>query len=175
MPRQSVSRYLKLWEEDGAITRQELGRKGTILTICNFDTYQPLGREVGTDSVHKPSTNHPQVDGKTPQTKNPKNPKNPEPREGASPSRRFVKPTVEEVAAYCEQRQNGIDAQGFIDHYEACGWVQGKSRKPVADWKACVRTWESFRRDNPRGSPAKPRKTEAELQAEFRSALSGIP
>ena len=52
----------------------------------------------------------------------------------------FVPPTVEEVSAYCLERQNGIDAQKFVDYYQSKGWVVGKSK--MKDWKACVRTWE---------------------------------
>lgn len=58
--------------------------------------------------------------------------------------RRFIKPTVEEVASYCTERNNGIDAQEFIDFYESKGWVIGKS--PMKDWKAAVRTWENKER-----------------------------
>lgn len=64
--------------------------------------------------------------------------------------RRFVKPTVEEVRAYCEERQNGIDPEYFVDYYEARGWVVGKT--PMKDWKATVRTWEK------RESPSTPYK-----------------
>ena len=53
---------------------------------------------------------------------------------------RFRRPTVDEVAAYCAERKNGIDAQQFIDHYDANGWKVGKT--PMKDWKAAVRTWE---------------------------------
>ena len=60
---------------------------------------------------------------------------------------RFTPPTVEEVAAYCEERRNGIDAQEFVDHYAANGWMRGKSQ--VKDWQACVRTWEKNRRSSP--------------------------
>lgn len=52
----------------------------------------------------------------------------------------FKKPTVEEVRAYCEERNNGIDPQQWIDHYTANGWKVGKN--PMKDWKAAVRTWE---------------------------------
>lgn len=54
--------------------------------------------------------------------------------------KRFVPPTVAEVAAYCAERGNGIDAQQFVDHYEVSGWRRGKT--PIKDWRACVRTWE---------------------------------
>lgn len=57
----------------------------------------------------------------------------------------FTPPTVEEVAAYCEDRGNGIDAAAFVAHYTANGWTQGKNHAPVKDWKACVITWERSR------------------------------
>ena len=58
----------------------------------------------------------------------------------------FRKPTVEEVREYCESRDNGIDAEAFIDYYEANGWKVG--RNSMKDWKATVRTWE--RKEKPR-------------------------
>ena len=54
--------------------------------------------------------------------------------------KRFVKPTFEEVDAYCCQRNNSVDAQAFIDFYESKGWKVGNT--PMKDWKAAVRTWE---------------------------------
>lgn len=58
---------------------------------------------------------------------------------------KFTPPTVEEVAAYCEERGNGIDAVSFIAHYEANGWTQGKNHAPIKNWKACITTWEKAR------------------------------
>ena len=58
--------------------------------------------------------------------------------------KRFIKPTLEEVKEYCLERNNNVDAEAFIDYYEANGWVQGKG-KPIKDWKACIRTWERNR------------------------------
>lgn len=52
----------------------------------------------------------------------------------------FVKPTVEEVRAYCKERKNKVDPEQWVNHYEAKGWVVGKA--PMKDWKAAVRTWE---------------------------------
>ncbi len=53
----------------------------------------------------------------------------------------FVPPTVLEVAEYCVERGNKVDAEAFVNFYTANGWVQGKG-KPIKDWKAAVRTWE---------------------------------
>ena len=57
-----------------------------------------------------------------------------------APSRRFTPPPIQEVQAYCTERGNSVDPQGFLDHYEANGWMRGKNK--IKDWKACVRTWE---------------------------------
>lgn len=54
---------------------------------------------------------------------------------------RFTPPSVEEVKAYCQERRNGVDAQRFVDFYEANGWTQGRG-KTIKDWRAAVRTWE---------------------------------
>ena len=52
----------------------------------------------------------------------------------------FIKPTLQEVKDYCEERNNNINAQYFISYYEAKDWMIGKNK--IKDWKACVRTWE---------------------------------
>ena len=52
----------------------------------------------------------------------------------------WVKPELEEIAAYCAERQNGIDPEQFYDYYEANGWRMGQN--PMRSWKAAVRTWE---------------------------------
>ena len=65
---------------------------------------------------------------------------------GASPRARFVPPTLEEVKAYCDERQNNVDAQKFIDYYTSNGWQVGKNK--MRDWKAAVRTWERNGYDN---------------------------
>lgn len=56
-------------------------------------------------------------------------------------SRRFTPPTVDEVRAYCLEQKSSIDPQAFVDHYEAVGWMRGKSH--IKSWRACVRTWNN--------------------------------
>ena len=64
---------------------------------------------------------------------------------------RFAPPTVEEVAAYCRERKNGIDAEHFVAVYQASGWKLANGNA-LRDWKAAVRTWEG--RDKARGGRA---------------------
>lgn len=49
-------------------------------------------------------------------------------------------PTLDEVKAYCNERNNRVDPERFIDYYTSNGWKVGKN--PMKDWKAAVRTWE---------------------------------
>ena len=67
-----------------------------------------------------------------------------------APIKRFVAPTVEDVFKYCQERCNNVDAQNFVDHYSANGWMRGKTK--VKDWKACVRTWEKNAKSTQQGA-----------------------
>jgi predicted phage replisome organizer len=60
---------------------------------------------------------------------------------GTSPQKNtFKPPTLEEVQAYCKERNNKVDAERWINHYTSNGWMVGKNK--MKDWKAAVRTWE---------------------------------
>lgn len=54
--------------------------------------------------------------------------------------RRFTPPTLDEVRAYCKERNNKVDYERFVDFYTSKGWKVGN--QPMKDWKAAVRTWE---------------------------------
>ena len=55
-------------------------------------------------------------------------------------STKFIPPPVEEVAAYCRERNNRVDASRFVDFYTTKGWMVGKNK--MKDWQSAVRTWE---------------------------------
>lgn len=52
----------------------------------------------------------------------------------------FIPPSVEEVANYCRDRGNAVDAEAFVAHYAARGWRTGSGA--IRNWRACVITWE---------------------------------
>lgn len=60
-------------------------------------------------------------------------------------SEKFKPPTVDEVKAYCKERNNGIDAEAFVMFYESKGWKIGKNK--MKNWKAAVITWEKNRKE----------------------------
>ena len=61
-------------------------------------------------------------------------------REESNKKPPFIPPCVDEVAAYCRERNNRVDAESFVSHYQSNGWKVGKN--PMRDWRAAVRTWE---------------------------------
>lgn len=84
----------------------------------------------------------------------------PTPLSGGAKAKRFIPPTVDEVAAYCQERGNGLDPETFVDFYASKGWMVGKN--PMKDWKAAVRTWERSegRGTSGAGNCVQPRATE---------------
>lgn len=52
----------------------------------------------------------------------------------------FSPPTREDITVYCREMGYSMDADSFLDYYEANGWVIGKS--PMKDWRAAVRRWQ---------------------------------
>ena len=119
-------KYLRLLEQLKMIKRDSNNRR-TLLTIENYDVYQ-----------NEPNTNRTQTERRPnadpAQTINEKN-------EKKNNNKRFVKPTVEEVRAYCLEKGLNLDAERFVNYYESKGWVVGKS--PMKDWKAAARGWSS--------------------------------
>lgn len=74
-------------------------------------------------------------------------------------AKRFNRPTVQEVADYCRERGNQVDAQRFVDYYTANGWRVGKN--PMKDWRAALRTWEKQEGVSP--TPVAPRWSKPEI------------
>ena len=55
----------------------------------------------------------------------------------------FTPPTLEEVEAYCKERQNNVDAKRFYDFFDASDWIDSKGNQ-VLNWKQKVITWERY-------------------------------
>ena len=51
--------------------------------------------------------------------------------------RKFHKPTIEDVKAYCIERRNKVDPERCYNYYESNGWKVGKN--PMKDYKAFFR------------------------------------
>lgn len=57
------------------------------------------------------------------------------------PRESFVKPSLDDVRSYCQERNNQVDAERWFNYYSSNGWKVGKNS--MKDWRAAVRTWET--------------------------------
>ncbi|MEN0109236.1 MAG: hypothetical protein AAF805_00790 [Planctomycetota bacterium] len=74
----TVRRIMQSFERDGAITVSNRGRNGTVVTICNWATYQSFGGGDGQDApdIGRDATTQRRRNGA--RTESPKSPKSPE-------------------------------------------------------------------------------------------------
>lgn len=62
--------------------------------------------------------------------------------EEAKPTvKRFVKPTLEEVRAYINEKGYSVNAEQWFSFYETNGWKVG--RNPMKSWKSSLTYWNS--------------------------------
>ena len=52
----------------------------------------------------------------------------------------FSAPDSSEVLAFFAEKKSD-QGEAFFDHFTANGWVQGKARAPIKDWRAAARNW----------------------------------
>lgn len=55
----------------------------------------------------------------------------------------FVPPSLDEIRAYCEERNSPVDAKEFYDYFTEGNWTDAKGQK-VKNWKQKLITWEKF-------------------------------
>lgn len=137
--RDVVRHFLELLESDTMITRKTT-TKYTQISICNYASYQDIATSEPQVS-HESTTSEPQLTHTNNNNNNDNNVNKEENNNiGGVKNSKFLPPTVDEVRAYCEERNNGVDAEAFINHYTSNGWMVGRNK--MKDWKASVRTWE---------------------------------
>ena len=61
-------------------------------------------------------------------------------------AKRFTIPTLEEIQNYCNERQNKINPEYFLDYYTARDWKFNNGGK-MKDWKATIRNWERLEKN----------------------------
>lgn len=155
--RQTIRSALSRLKNVGFLT-YESTKHGTLVTVVNWGKYQADDPQTNQQSNQPPiqqgnqqpiqPISHKQEDKKI-RSKN------------VNTTKAFVKPTAEEVRAYCTERNNGIDADTFIDFYESRGWMVGRNH--MKDWKATVRNWE-HRRKEERGDDGPASRPEDEFE-----------
>lgn len=96
----------------------------------------------------------------------------PTPLTGGSPPKRkapkFTRPAPEEALLYGQSiGLDEDDCHRFCDYFDANGWVVGKGRAPMKDWRAAMRNWKRMSREF---RPAKA--TDAEIEQAIAGGLA---
>ena len=127
--RASIQNWLSLLDKNGYITRVLIYRQGSKEILSRYiKLVDKPSLKMCTDNTNINITNTNLTD--------------------SNKKALFKKPTLDEVKNYCILRKNNIEAEAFIDFYESKGWQIGK--EIMKSWKACVRTWESREKKNPK-------------------------
>jgi hypothetical protein len=100
---QSLRTSLEILENTGFLTSKVTNRF-RVISICKYNEYQD--KPTSKLTISQQSTNN-----QLTTNNNDKNDKN--------TTKRFIKPTVQEIIAYCKERGNGIDGQHFFNSNEA--------------------------------------------------------
>ena len=153
---QLVSIWILAADKDGTIpdSPKMIQRMAMLDTLPNLSKFIELGFLSTTCQPHDNQEINP-----CPQHDAPEKSREEKSREEKKTSSRFTPPVLEEVISYCRERKNNVEANNFLNHYEANGWMRGKNK--IKDWKACVRTWES--KDNNNQPAQKPAQQKREM------------
>ena len=128
---------LKKLENCGVINIKSTN-KFTIITICNYDSYQDGINGNQTQTAHKQHTNSTQTKHIIKEEKEYK-----ENKEYICATQRctvFQKPTISDVKSYIALKgYTDVDAEQWYSYYESNGWKVG--RNPMKNWHAAIATW----------------------------------
>lgn len=139
--RTTVRRFLDTLASDGMVTINATTKR-TIVTIVNYDKFQCNGTTDATTDVTNDAQVMRQLAHITKKEKNIKNNNNV-----------FTPPTLEEITAYCRERNNNVDPKQFFDYFQTGNWIDSEG-KPVRNWKQKLITWEKKGR---KPQPQKPK------------------
>ena len=82
----------------------------------------------------------------------------------------FSPPTLEEVQAYCKERNSPVDPKQFYEYFTTGNWIDSKGQK-VKNWKQKFITWEKY---NQGVTTQKVGANGVKLSAEHDDTLDGI-
>ena len=137
--RTKTRNFLFLLESDNMILKKSDSKK-TAITVVNYNKYQDI------QTTEKQRENSARTARE--QQKNTINNDNNVNNDNNKRERSFKPPTLEEVKAYCQERNNNVDPESFMAFYESKGWMVGKNK--MKDWQASVRTWERRHKPEPK-------------------------
>lgn len=70
--------------------------------------------------------------------------------EPAAKAKKFIKPTLAELEAFCKEKQLKIDCKHFFTYYESNGWKVG--RNSMKSWQAAAQNWATREKKSSAGT-----------------------
>lgn len=138
--------------------------KYSTISIVNWDIYQEEENKDNQQFNQQLTNKQPTTNQQLTTNKNVKNVKNVK-------NNTFIRPSFEEIAAFCLERNNSIDPEQWFSYYESNGWLIGKNK--MKNWKAAVISWE--KRSGGQDGSRTIRSTGASLKKEGRAKSDGEP
>ena len=132
-----IQRVLKCFEIEQQI-EQQMCAKNRLITVKNWDRYK-CSEQQNEQQMNSDRTASEQLVNTNKEIKNIK-------KDKKERNSIFTPPSLEDVQAYCKERNNSVDADNWYDFYLSKGWMVGKNK--MKDWKAAVRTWEKPKKQN---------------------------
>lgn len=121
------------------------GSKGGKQRVAN-QANATFAKQDQANQANASKSSQPEPEPKPEPEPEPKPKPDPEPERNKKKRERFVPPTLDEVRAYCRQRNSSVDPVQFYDYFTADpsrAWIDAKGQ-PVLNWKQKVVTWEKF-------------------------------
>lgn len=138
----SIRSALSELEEHGYLRREQYREEGKF----------SKSRYVITDMLksEKPFVENPLADNPSAENHAQYNTKELNTKESNTKRYVFIKPAIEDIEDYINEKGYRVDAHKFYDYYESNGWKVGKN--PMKDWKAAIRNWARNDYDKPKDS-----------------------
>jgi|DEB0MinimDraft_10_1074344.scaffolds.fasta_scaffold00084_14 hypothetical protein len=135
--KQSLRTALGKLKKTGEINTRT-NTRGTLVIVCNYDTYQDEADETNTPANTPLTRNQHTTNTQLTTNKNDKNVKN-------EKNEKNIVPTISEVEEYFKQTDKiqtshiQLEAENFINHYESIDWK--RNGKKIKNWKLQASTW----------------------------------
>ena len=107
--------------------------KNSLITVANWASYQIKEEDRPAERPAKRPANSPTSDQQPTTNNNDNNDNN------QQKTKRFAKPSFDDLENYKKEKKLNLDSQAFLDYYDSKGWIVGKT--PMKDWKATARGW----------------------------------
>ena len=128
--RSKVQRFLDTLENEHQIEQQKTS-VSTLISITNWQLYQQNEQQNEQQTNSKRTANEHIQEGKEG--------KEDIPKEKKEKSRQK---NLEQVIGYfLDKGYNQLEAEKFYNHYVAVGWVYGRTKLEVKDWRGAARSW----------------------------------